>query len=146
MSAAPLSDRLAISNQFECIDEARRWVAAHARNSNLEADHVFDLELAITEALSNVIRHAYGGEGAQPIELSLAIDERRVELSLLDRGRPFLPRDYRPPDLDEPGEGNYGLHLIDQLVDEVHRRSRPGEGTVLSLVKYRNVNEGEARV
>jgi serine/threonine-protein kinase RsbW len=137
MHTAPLSESLAIPSRTECIDDARRWVAAQSRGVGLHEDAVFELELALTEALANVIQHAYRGDRGQTIELSLTIDERRVELSLLDRGRRFRRSAHRAPDLDQPGEGNYGLDLIDQLSDEVHRRARPGGGTVLSLVKYR---------
>lgn len=138
----PASESFAMSSQLECIDDARRWAGGQVRAAGIPEDAVFELELALTEALSNVIRHAYRGEGGHTIDLSLAIDDRRLELSLHDRGRPFDDT-YRPPDLATPEEGNYGVHLIDQLVDEVHRRPRPGGGTVLSLVKYR---KGEDRV
>lgn len=132
-----------MASRLECIDDARRWAGGHVRAAGIAEDAVFELELAMTEALSNVIRHAYQGEGTHTIDLSLTIDDRRLELSLHDRGRPFDESAYRPPDLDAPGEGNYGVHLMEQLVDEVHRCPRAGGGTVLSLIKYR---KGEDRV
>lgn len=103
MHTAPLSDSLAIPSQTECIDDARRWVAAHSRGAGLHEDAVFELELALTEALANVIQHAYGGDAGGTIELSLTIDQQQVELRLLDRGRRFRRSAHRPPDLDQPG-------------------------------------------
>ena len=41
-------------------------------------------------------------------------------------------------DLGDPGPGGYGLHLLDEVLDEVRRESSPGRGTRLHLVKYRS--------
>lgn len=132
-----VSETYALPTRTTAIDGARRWASEHARQAQVSADAIFELELAMTEALSNVIRHAYGGDEGQRVDLRLLIDEHRVELSLRDRGVPFDTAAYVPPDLDAPGAGGYGVRLIAELVDEVHRDTPPDGGNVLRLVKYR---------
>jgi serine/threonine-protein kinase RsbW len=91
----------------------------------------------MTEALSNTIRHSYGEDANQLIDLSLAIDAERVEFTILDRGRPFEPGEYTPPDFDDPGEGGYGVHIVEELTDELSRHTRADGATLVTLVKYR---------
>jgi serine/threonine-protein kinase RsbW len=77
------------------------------------------LELAVDEAATNIIRHAYGGESGRPIELVIEADEDQVRVSLYHLGRDFDPRAVQPPVFDGSREGGFGLYLIEQAVDEV---------------------------
>ena len=129
--------RLGVPAELTAIDQARTWAAALARGAGFDAVALGDLELAVTEAMSNVIRHGYGlGSGAS-IDLEVVIDGDRLELCLLDRAPTFVAAEVAPRDLDEAGEGGYGLGLIELVMDEVHRAPRPGGGNVLTLVKLR---------
>ncbi len=119
------------------LDSARRWSSALAHAAAIDDDTIFELELAMTEALSNTIRHSYGEDAEQRIELSMAIDARRVELAIFDRGRPFEAAQYRRPDFENPSEGGYGVHLLDELTDELTRIKCADGSTRVTLVKYR---------
>ena len=132
-----VSDRFAMSSTTPAIDDARVWVSAHLRADGASADTIWEVELALTEALSNVIRHAYAGRENGKIELELQLDSERLELEIVHYGEPFDAASYRPPDLDALGAGGYGLHLIAQLMDEVEQGDAAGQGTCLRLVKHR---------
>ena len=132
-----VSDRFAMSSTTPAIDDARVWASAHLRADGASADTIWEVELALTEALSNVIRHAYGGIETGKIEVELHLDSERIELAILYSGEPFDPAAYSPPDLDAFGAGGYGLHLIAELMDEVEQASGAGHGTRLRLVKHR---------
>jgi serine/threonine-protein kinase RsbW len=123
--------------ELTAIDEARRWAGGHARGAGIDDAAIADLEVAMTEALSNVVRHSYEGLHGEEVELTLEIDAARLALGIHDRGRPFEPDGYRPPDLDEPGEGGYGVFLIEELMDEVSRRPLGDGGSLVELVHYR---------
>jgi anti-sigma regulatory factor (Ser/Thr protein kinase) len=86
-----------------------------------EADEgaIAPLELALDEAASNVILHAYRGEAGRPIELAVDVDADRACVELYHRGRDFDPDAVPPPDLDALRESGRGLYLIRQSVDEV---------------------------
>lgn len=98
--------------------------------------------LAVDEALTNIIRHAYGGQTEQPIEASfrrISLDEdalrgEALEIVLEDRG-PAVDREKlcgRP--LEEVRPGGLGLHFIRQSMDRVEFRRSNGRNQ-LHLVK-----------
>jgi serine/threonine-protein kinase RsbW len=140
-----VSATLALPARLTSLDAARQWAAGHARTAAIADDGVFELELAMTEALSNTIRHSYREDESQDIELRLEIDEHQLTLNILDRGEPFDPAAYAPPDFDEPGEGGYGLHIIAALTFELTRVPLPGGGTLVRLSKNRTIRNGDER-
>jgi anti-sigma regulatory factor (Ser/Thr protein kinase) len=129
------SATLTIPSRVAAIDDARRWVSGHL--AGRDEEDVWKVELALTEALSNVIRHAYGGDETREVELALRLDGDRLELEIAHEGEPFDRAGYSPPDLDAVGTGGYGLFLIEELVDEVDF-----EGTRLRMVKCRWKEQG----
>ena len=130
-------DTFVLPTRLAAIDDARRWASGHARRAGLDEVTIGEVEVAITEALSNVIRHSYGGRSDERVELSLEIGADRLTLAIRDRGRPFERALYSPPDFDAPATGGYGVYLIEQLMDEVTRRPLEEGGTVVTLVRYR---------
>ena len=135
--AEPFVDTLVIPSRLESIDGAREWSAGHARSAGFDQRAVYDLELALTEALSNVIRHGYAGNERRAVRLSLAIDSAKLSIRVQDSAPTFNREGHQPPDLDNPGPKGYGLYLIEELMDEVTRDHPLEGGTVLTLVKYR---------
>ncbi len=141
--ADPDVHTLILPSRLEDIDAARRWAAGSAQGAGVDEDVVAALELAMTEAISNIVRHAYDGDPGQEISLTLVITETFVELSLRDRGRRFDEAAYRPPDPDQPGEGGYGVQLIADVMDDVNRIPLDGGGTLLEMRKFlRGVRDG----
>jgi serine/threonine-protein kinase RsbW len=135
-----LRESLKVPATLSRIDDVRRWSSGHMRAAGVDDQAVGELELAITEAMSNAIRHSYGEDHRQLIELSLAIDPSRIEFTILDRGAPFVPGTARTSEGDDPdsfGEGGYGLGLLEQLTDELSRTQRPDGATAVTLVRHR---------
>jgi serine/threonine-protein kinase RsbW len=128
---------LVIDSNADAIDVARRWVSSQLQPAGVGEVDLWAVELALTEALSNVIRHAYGGEASRQIRLESAFADGRLELRIVHWGEPFERASYTPPDLDAPSSGGYGVHLIELLMDEVERREVAGGGTQITLVKSR---------
>jgi anti-sigma regulatory factor (Ser/Thr protein kinase) len=128
---------LAIPASLSAIDEARTWAATHGRAAGLDAEALADIELAMTEALANVIKHGHGGDATELIDVVVTVLADRFEVSILDRAPLFEASDVPPRDLDEVAEGGYGLSLIDQVMDEVRRAPREGGGNSVTLVKQR---------
>jgi serine/threonine-protein kinase RsbW len=85
-----------------------------------------DIKLAVTEACTNVVVHAYP-EGEGPMGLRASIDERRLYLVVLDRGRGIVPRP------DSPGLG-LGLPLIATLAESLELGTGHGEETEVRMV------------
>jgi anti-sigma regulatory factor (Ser/Thr protein kinase) len=97
---------------------------------------------AVDEALTNIMRHSYGGALNRRIELScLRIHRKRAkseegfEIRLVDYGPKIDPAKLRGRKLDEIKPGGLGLHFIRQSMDIVEFRRARG-ANVLRLVKY----------
>ena len=131
------SDTLTIASRTAAIDDARTWLTAFLVPAGASVEAVWATEMALTEALANVITHAYGGDESQKIHLSLELHDDRCEIVIVDSGRPFDESAYEPPDFTEARAGGYGVHLIGELMDEVERTVTPDGGTRLRLVKRR---------
>ena len=130
-------ERLVIDSRLEAAAEARAWLVEQASQAGFSADTINDLKLALTEAVTNVVRHAYGGEPGHQIILSLAADAEALTLTVRDYGRPFDASLYQSPDLSEPQEGGYGMLLLRRLTDEARYDTSSETGTTLTLVKRR---------
>lgn len=118
-----------------------RWVSRFAEQAGFDEGDSYAIQLAVDEACSNIIEHAYGGDGGGGlIECTLRSEIDRLTVVLRDWGRPFDPLSVPTPDLEADLEtcpiGGLGLHLIYQLMDEVHFEFTDA-GNVLTIVKYK---------
>ena len=109
----------------------------------LTEDALFDIDLAVEEASTNIVRHAYRSGQAGDILLRVETTDDLVRITLTDWGLPFNTEDLLPLDVDAPAEarsvGGMGLHLVHRLMDDVVREtaSVPGGPNVLKLSKHR---------
>jgi serine/threonine-protein kinase RsbW len=96
----------------------------------------YNIVLAVHEICTNVVTHAYAGQSAGRIEITLALTEapRRLTVELRDAGRPFQPADIPTPNLQQPQEHGYGLFLAQTLMDEVFYEANP-KGNYWRLTK-----------
>lgn len=139
-----ISLSLNLPRDEETIPVARHIVRRALAEVGVENDCTFDVELALSEACTNVLRHAGLGEA---YEVRLQIDERSCELRVVDVGRGFDPGGASAPPRGVE-EGGRGLGLMIALVDKVQFASRSEAGTVVSLEKalvYRENSIGSRR-
>jgi serine/threonine-protein kinase RsbW len=132
-----IQDQITINSDIESIAHARHWAAQHAETADFDKDAVFAIELAVGEAVTNIIRHAYQNQPGHKIHFSLTIDDEKFSLFIRDFGRKFEPANHPPPNLDTPREGGYGIYLMKKVMDEVAYNTSLAQGTRLNLVKYR---------
>ncbi|HEX3050443.1 MAG TPA: ATP-binding protein [Aggregatilineaceae bacterium] len=119
------------------------FVHGIAQRLSLSDKVLFDLELAVEEAATNIISHAYHGlTSARPdIQLLAESLDGFVQVSLTDWGIPLDPANVRPFDINAPIEtriqGGMGLYFIHTLMDRVERinGSEVGDPNILTLVK-----------
>ena len=109
------------------VGSLRRAVAALARRAGFDADRVDDIELAVSEVLTNAVMHAYADRPTVgDLELSARLDEAALHVDVRDQGAGFRRRD------DSPGLG-LGLALAAMLSDDVRIAPARPHGTVVSL-------------
>ena len=135
---ADVNDRgvvaLSIPAKAEYIVLTRLALAGLARVRELGPEVVADLKLALTEACSNSIRHAYeeGRTGAVEIRYELNADNVTVEVA--DEGGGFDVGAAGETER-EPDEGGLGIAIIRALTDELAIESN-GQGSRLRFIKY----------
>mgnify|MGYP006288203209 CR=1 FL=1 len=78
---------------------------------------IFNLELVISEACSNVVRHAYPDQIPGPLEIRIWLTQTRVIVQIIDYGHGFDPQKVPTPDFEEPREGGMGLYIIRESTD-----------------------------
>lgn len=78
-------------------------------------------ELALQEACTNIVNHAYDASTAArgSIVLELTVQGHDLVVDLFDTGTGFDPKSVAAPDLENPHEHGYGVFLIRQLMDSV---------------------------
>ena len=92
------------------------------------SEHAYNVELAVHEACTNIVEHAYGGiPGRIEIILSLIKEPRRLVVELHDSGRSFKLPEVTNRDFNEPQINGYGLFLIYQLMDEIKYLPQSGD-------------------
>jgi serine/threonine-protein kinase RsbW len=108
--------RLTIPAKAEYIGLGRLALTGLSRLRSLPQETVADLKLALTEACSNAIRHAYpDGEGRVHIVYELESD--RLVIEVVDDGEGFDPNQ-RGGEEDELVEGGLGIAIIRAIADE----------------------------
>ena len=85
----------------------------------LSEDHIDRLELAATEAASNIIRHAYRGRTDQRVQIEADGFADRIFLRLYYLGEAFDPETVAPPAFDGSRQGGFGVYIVGRSVDEV---------------------------
>jgi PAS domain S-box-containing protein len=129
---------LEIGSDLKDLRRARAFVREFCRRvpeGILGESAVADLELAVNEAASNIMRHAYHGRVDQRIQLEAEATPGCVSIRLHHLGDPFDPADVPPPALDGSRESGFGVYLISKAVDEVrYARDERGRNSI-ALVK-----------
>jgi anti-sigma regulatory factor (Ser/Thr protein kinase) len=124
----------------------RDFVKEESQKLGLSERAIYDLRLAVDEACSNVIRHAYRGHGGR-IEVTIEPVSHGVEVAIRDWGEMFEPAQVPKPDVKAPLEerplGGLGLFLIYHVMDDVEFRFDQTDGNTLRMVKYFAWRENE---
>jgi sigma-B regulation protein RsbU (phosphoserine phosphatase) len=138
---------LTLQNRPEELARLSAWVAAEARAAACSERDAFRLDLALTEAVTNIIEHAFPEGGTHEISLQLEAAPENLTVALTDGGRPFDPLagppKALPTRLDEAQPGGLGIHLIRQYCDAC-RYERLEAGNRLTLV-FQRLNLGLLR-
>jgi serine/threonine-protein kinase RsbW len=126
--------RLRIPAKAEYIMLGRLALTSFARLRPLSDEELSDLKLALTEACTNAVQHAYdGGHGIVEIAYELLPDRLVVEVS--DTGEGFEPPAAKESEDELLEEGGLGIAIIRSLADELEIGERDGGGSTLRFVK-----------
>ena len=132
---------ITITGRYENLEKIAEFVREIAQQAGLDNFAVYSIETAVEEACTNIIDHAYGGEGKGNIECDCAVDEEGLTIQLRDKGKPFNPEKVLAPDTKAPlykrKSHGLGLFMMRKWMDDVRFEFNGDSGNILTMVKYR---------
>ena len=109
---------------------------------------LYDVQLAVDEACTNIISHGYAGLEPGSIIMDLDIHADRIAVTLTDFGHSFEPGSAPAPVVDAPIEerelGGFGLFFIQQSMDDMKYQVTE-DGNKMTLTKYLRNPDGGSR-
>ena len=79
-----------------------------------------DLVLALAEAAQNIVKHAYNGQPTDDLlKVKISFKDNDLSMELFDKGKPVVPANIKPRNLEDIKAGGLGTFFIGQIMDEV---------------------------
>lgn len=140
------SYRLTRAAYLESLDDFREFLRLHCASlPGMDAGQLYDIQLAVDEACTNIITHGYADMDPGSIILDLELESDRITIALTDFGRSFEPDHAPVPNVDASVEerelGGFGLFFIRQSVDRMEYHVTE-DGNTMILTKYLAVPTG----
>ena len=132
--------RITRAAYLESLNGFREFLKEHCRGvPGVTEEILYDIQLAVDEACTNIITHGYADMDPGSIILDLEIGPNTLSIALTDFGHSFEPGSAPAPDVDAPIEerelGGFGLFFIQQSVDQMNYRATE-DGNTMTLTKY----------
>ncbi|MDZ7623565.1 MAG: ATP-binding protein [Ignavibacteriaceae bacterium] len=138
------SGQLKVKSRTENLSEIRDFVSGNARAADIPEVTVENIILAVDEACTNIIKHAYNLSPEGEIIIKIEYDEEKFMVTIIDYGKSFEPDRVPLPDLQkyyrEHRVGGLGMYLMKSLMDDVEYISIPGKYNQVLLSK--NIRSG----
>jgi serine/threonine-protein kinase RsbW len=128
--------RLTIPAKAEYITLGRLALTAIARLRPLSDETLSDLKLALTEACTNSVRHAYRQGRAGVVEIVYQLEPDRLVVEVADDGEGFRVEEVAEGANGDLSEGGLGIAIIRAVSDEVVIDERASGGSRLRFVKF----------
>lgn len=133
---------ISIESKTERLVVVRDFVSHAAREFGFSDEEVSKIALAVDEACTNVIKHAYEFDPGKKIMVVVKPNKGAFEISITDNGKRFNPDKLQAPDMKEYlshfRKGGLGVYLMKSLMDKVEYSSAPGTRNEVRLIKYLN--------
>ena len=132
-------EQLRVPAHIDYLADLRNFVTQVGRKHRVPDKIIKAFKLAIDEAATNIIRHAYRGMSKDAfITLRAIVRKQSVTISLIDQGKYFDPQQIKEPDLQRYVQigkrGGLGIFIMRRLMDDIDYR-KTEEGNELRLTK-----------
>lgn len=139
-----IAGELRVKSRTENLSEIRDFVSGNARAAGILEATVENIILAVDEACTNIIKHAYKLSPEGEIIIKINYDNEKFTVTIIDYGKSFEPDRVPLPDLQkyyrEHRVGGLGMYLMKSLMDKVEYVTVPGEYNQVLLSK--NIRSG----
>ncbi|OGO03139.1 MAG: hypothetical protein A2Y91_01705 [Chloroflexi bacterium RBG_13_54_8] len=129
---------MAVEADLENLSILSEFIARVMREIGADERSLFEVQLAVDEACTNIIQHAYSGEGGT-ISIGCQLADDSLVVTIRDQGKPFDPNSIPPPDLGagagERKVGGLGMFLMTKMMDEVSYGFDAQRGNELTMCK-----------
>jgi serine/threonine-protein kinase RsbW len=130
---------LQVPSSTENLAIVREFLNSVGRQAGMDDDEVAKVQLAVDEACSNVIEHAYGHDSSKEVMVRVSFDHETLRIEVIDTGQGFDPSSIPRQELEELAAqrktGGLGVRLIQKLMDEVHYEVGPGKKNQIRMIK-----------
>ncbi len=121
-----------ISSEYGNVIQVNREIREYLTENRFEEHLCNAVEICLTEALNNVIKHSYAGDSTKSIEINIRKKNNFLEIEIVDSGQPrknltVKNLDFDPADIENLPESGMGLFIIKQLMDEMDYFSNDGK-------------------
>lgn len=134
------TETIHIESRTERLSAARDFVSGAARTFGFSEEDVGKIALAVDEACTNVIKHAYRFDPTKKIAITVHADNGAFEIRIRDNGNAFDPGRIHQPDMKEYmthfRRGGLGVYLMRSLMDKVEYEIKPGKMNEVRLIKF----------
>ncbi|WP_257351839.1 anti-sigma B factor RsbW [Pseudalkalibacillus decolorationis] len=134
---------MTIPAKADYVGVARLTVSGIANRMGYTFDEIEDIKIAVSEAITNAVNHAYSDGQQGFIKLAYEVHDDKLEVTISDEGQSFdveeTKKEMGPVNgkaLDQISEGGLGLFLIEALMDRVDISDKAG--VVVAMTKYLN--------
>ena len=129
-----------ILSRTEKLKSVRDFVADAATDAGFDEETVNKISIAVDEACTNIIKHAYEFAQNKDIEIAIEMTTDIFEVIITHNGKSFDPDKIKPQDMKEYlthfRRGGLGMHLMRSLMDRVEYRLASGARSEVHLIKY----------
>lgn len=130
---------LLVNASTDKISVVRDFVARHASGFGFPEEDVDEIRLAVDEACTNVIKHAYNFDASKTIQIKCSCSDDEFLIILSDEGNSFNPDTYTEPNIRERiklrKRGGVGVYLIHKLMDHVEYRKQGDQNEIVMTKK-----------
>jgi serine/threonine-protein kinase RsbW len=134
------SNELVVKSTTDNLSQIRDFMKNAAKKCGFSEDITDKIVLAVDEACTNIIKHAYKFSPNGKIIIAVKFADSKFEISITDEGLHFNPGTIPEPDIQEYYKqkkvGGLGMYLIKKLMDEVNYSTLTGNKNQVILVKY----------
>lgn len=133
-----MEEKITITNDVNQLTSLAEKVNLLGSKNKLSQSLVTNMNLALEEAISNIIFYAFDDDKTHEIEIFININKHKLSIQIIDDGKPFDPRKSKEPDIHLPAEereiGGLGIFLIGKIMDKLDYK-REKEKNILTLEK-----------
>ena len=130
-----MKTRVTLRNEIAEVQWLKKRLTEYGQSLQLADELIQDVNLALEEAVSNIIFYGYEDAQAHQIEVAIEVADDTLVLEITDDGKAFNLLDTPEPDLNVPFEereiGGMGIYLIRTLMDDITYRTKQGKNILV---------------